>query len=498
MNAGAPFYLLAVETQITTLTAGSWDDGYYDYTLSTNAQFYFYGKKVTHLRISTNGYVVMGFGSASGDGIDPTPDPMPSLNSPNAIAAPWWNDWNLDTSTGGSGEIWVRFSGTYTSIEWRNVAHYLDSTARYRFQVIFFGNGVEPSLYNANNIMSFHYIDTDSGTGTYDHGAYATVGIEHYTGLQCEVYSYNTSSLSNSMRILFTPFVPIYDTTIDMAYYDAGQTTPDYAIFRPSDGVWYSHNFGSATTEDPIQWGTRGDVALPGDFDGDGDADEMVYRPSNSTFYSWDPPFVIPWGTVGDIPLVADFNYDGVSDIAVFRPSDGYWYIKYTGGSTAAIQWGTQGDVPLPADYDGDGYADLTVYRPSDNYWYIRRSSNPASPWAISWGTEGDIPFPMNEFSSTVTSITVFRPSTGMWYGKIPTSGQTWWSTNPWGTVGDHPVPCDFLVNGSSILNLFRPSEGIWYGVYSPVYWGTLGDKPRARRSFQIVAPQPSVGADTR
>ena len=54
--------------QVTTWTSGNWDDGYYDLAVPAINQFYYYGKLVTHLRISTKGYVVLVFGSASGTG----------------------------------------------------------------------------------------------------------------------------------------------------------------------------------------------------------------------------------------------------------------------------------------------------------------------------------------------------------------------------------------------------------------------------------------------
>ncbi len=107
-------------------------------------------------------------------------------------------------------------------------------------------------------------------------------------------------------------------------------------------------------------WGTAGDVIAPGDFDGNGKTDMTVFRPSNGIWYtvpslvqnavSTASSFGFQWGLVGDIPQPADYDGDGETDYAVFRPSTGAWYINNSGSNTISIPtWGTATDRPATA-----------------------------------------------------------------------------------------------------------------------------------------------------
>jgi parallel beta-helix repeat protein len=193
-------------------------------------------------------------------------------------------------------------------------------------------------------------------------------------------------------------------------------TPTPIAVFRPSDGVWYV-NGGTST-----QWGTSGDIPVPGDYNGDGITDIAVFRPSDGVWYVKGVGS-FQWGTAGDIPVPGDYNGDGTTDIAVFRPSDGVWYID--GGTST--QWGTSGDIPVPGDYNGDGITDIAVFRPSDGVWYVDGGTS------TQWGTSGDIPVPGDYNGDGTTDVAVFRPSDGVWYIKGITSTQ-------WGATSDIPT----------------------------------------------------------
>jgi hypothetical protein len=74
------------------------------------------------------------------------------------------------------------------------------------------------------------------------------------------------------------------------------------------------------------------------------------------------------------VPLDGDYNGDGKADMMIFRPSTGQWLVRYTGGGQAqlnASQWGSPGDIPVKGDYNGDKKDDMMVFRPSTGQWLV-------------------------------------------------------------------------------------------------------------------------------
>jgi hypothetical protein len=238
-----------------------------------------------------------------------------------------------------------------------------------------------------------------------------------------------------------------------------GDHRADLAVYRPSDGFWYTRPSSSGfTTFTATQWGTSTDLPLQGDFDGDEKDDLAVYRPSTGEWYvrfstssfSMATMAIYQWGLPGDVPLVADFDGDGKADLVVYRPSSGGWYIRFSslGYSTtqwAYYQWGMGNDIPLVADFDGDGRSDLAVYRPSDGGWYIRYSSvgYAWSQWGyFQWGLATDAPIAADFDGDGRTDLAVYRPADGGWYIRSSSLGYAWnqWAYYQWGLSSDIPL----------------------------------------------------------
>ncbi|UCE42956.1 MAG: VCBS repeat-containing protein [Candidatus Aminicenantes bacterium] len=447
MNGSATYSYVTPTTQVAALTGGTWDDGYFDYALPGDFDFYYYGRKVTHLRISTNGYIIFGFGSATGDGTVSLNVTIPEpATVPDSMVAVAWDNWDLTPYGGIYYDVVGTAPNRILAVEWRGVPHAGSVLPdAFTFEVV---------LYETSNDIRLQYADVEQGS-YYDGAKRATIGVEHPTGLQGELYAYEELDpdallVTNGQAILFTPFVHVYDTT-DFN----GDTMPDLTIFRSSNSMWYVAGVKawSVTAE-------KGDIPVPGDYDGDGMAYRAMYTPSTSTWHTELGDIV--YGTEGDIPVPADYNNDGFTDIAVFRPSNGIWYVYGLGAKT----YGAAGDIPFPADIDGDGTPEYVIWRPSNGMWYVRG-------WgARSYGTAGDIPLPADYDGDTTADFAVWRYSNGIWYVRgVGASSH--------GMDGDVLVPADVNGDGATDLVVWRPSDGTWY-VFNLGFlaYGTLADIP--------------------
>ncbi len=213
-----------------------------------------------------------------------------------------------------------------------------------------------------------------------------------------------------------------------------GDGVTDIATFRANSDVtpgaaeWFILPSGTGKAFS-IPFGAGGgfDLPAPSDFDGDGRADIVTFRPvsdlvpgaaqwfllpsgqNDSTFSDARGAFPITFGAAGnaDQPVVGDYNNDGRSDIAAFRsdsdlaPGQSQWFILPSSGDSPEfgsgfpVTFGVAGEIASLADYDGDGIPDFGVFDQVAGEWQILDSST-ESDRGVDFGASGSSVVPIN------------------------------------------------------------------------------------------------------
>jgi hypothetical protein len=158
-----------------------------------------YGASYTSAWISANGLISFKDPAFFGwIGSTPTPLPSPAAEGmPNAAVYVHWDDWVVDASA----RIATKVSGTAPNrqwvVEWRNVVHYDDPTARASFEVIFEEAGT----------IRLAYANIDAAKPL-ERGIGSTVGIEDASGSTAYQYLFKESWLASGQGVRYQPTPP--------------------------------------------------------------------------------------------------------------------------------------------------------------------------------------------------------------------------------------------------------------------------------------------------
>ncbi|MDQ2747172.1 MAG: FG-GAP-like repeat-containing protein [Acidobacteriota bacterium] len=244
-----------------------------------------------------------------------------------------------------------------------------------------------------------------------------------------------------------TQFGLATDKLVPADYDGDGKT--DIAVWRAGEAAYFYILNSSNNTFRSEQFGRTGDNPMVvGRWDGDGKADLAVYRggaAGAASYFYYRPSSqsnidfeTLYWGTGGDEAVRGDFDGDGKLDAAVFRPSNGVWYIRQSSDNQARYEsWGTATDKRVSGDFDGDGKTDLAIYR--DGLWAIRQSSNNQAHYE-QFGQANDIVVAGDYDGDGKTDLAVWR--SGTFYIQRSDSS---FSAVPFGAAGDAPIAAAFI-----------------------------------------------------
>lgn len=167
-------------THLSTLT----DDGYLRVFLPSGFSFPFYGSTVsTYLWVGANGGI-----NTTNRTVGPSNASLPATSGDPPEIAVYWDD--LDPSSGGGVYTW--FDGMRFIVSWEDVAHGRDGSVPTTN-----GVSVQAHIYESGRI-ELHYLDTDVGDSSFDHGESATLGIANLAGTRAVEVSHDDDTLLTS------------------------------------------------------------------------------------------------------------------------------------------------------------------------------------------------------------------------------------------------------------------------------------------------------------
>lgn len=192
-------------------------------------------------------------------------------------------------------------------------------------------------------------------------------------------------------------------------------------VFRASTTDFLLRNSNTTGAPDiTVNFGLPGDLAVTGDWDGDGDDEPGVFRPGSGQFILRRntsnfcfPPFCNPatvtitmlFGQAGDLPVVGDWNGDGIDTVGVYRVinGNGTWLLSNSpnvDGTAPQVDvpqfaFGLAGQLPVAGDWNGDGFDTVGVFQGGGQFAITNRLLNFDPAEAVFFIVQGGVGLPV-------------------------------------------------------------------------------------------------------
>ena len=226
-----------------------------------------------------------------------------------------------------------------------------------------------------------------------------------------------------------------------------------------------------------------GDVAVVGDWNGDGKAKVGIYNAGQWTLdYNgngvWDGSSVdktFTFGSATDQPVTGDWNGDGKTEIGNYK-GNGTWALDYNGNGQwdgpaidKLVTFGSAGDLPVTGDWNGDGKTEIGNYK-GNGGWALDYNGNgqwdgPTIDKLLTFGAAGDLPVVGDWNGDGKTEVGNYKGN-GTW--ALDYNGNGIWDGSSvdklinYGSSIDQPVAGDWNGDGIDTLGIFDKNNGVF------------------------------------
>ncbi|HYP26237.1 MAG TPA: M12 family metallo-peptidase [Blastocatellia bacterium] len=337
------------------------------------------------------------------------------------------------------------------------------------------------SLPNINRVMNFRVTARDNRSGSGAINSASTQVAVFNTGIPFLVVTPNTvvswgagSSQTVTWEVAGTAGAPISaaDVKISLST-DGGNTFPTVlAASTPNDGSHVITVPNSPTNMARVKVEAVGNIffdisntnftitgaAFNADTTG-------VFRSSNGALFlkntnaSGFADILLTYGIPGDIAVAGDWNGDGIDTIGVYRNGDFLLRNSNTNGfADIVVTFGAPGDLPIVGDWNGDGTDTIGIYR--NGTFLLRNSNTPGDPEIVfSLGVTGDVPISGDWDGNGTVTTGVFRPANGALFLKNTNATGFADILLTYGVPGDKPVTGDWNGDGTDTIGVYRNGD---------------------------------------
>ena len=369
------------------------------------------------------------------------------------------------------GEDCVYLSGATALRDMRNPGRYTDP-GRYHGSHWHYGSSDNGGVHHNCGVQNhFFYLLCEGGSGTNDGIVYSFTGI----GIE--------SARRLAYRALTVYCTPNTDYAAARSAWLSAAQDIEPSLTGAVNSAWAAVGIGGNA---PAHASSLRAKALNNDFDGDNAGDYAIYHKFDGRWFVWSS-LASDWladnadfGSCGYLPVPGDYDGDGKTDGVVYSGSAGCWIVFYVGSGTADMfRFGGEECIPAPGDYDGDGKTDFALYNFASGAWFIFRSRT--MDWLAygeALGGAGYLPAAGDYNGGGKSDAAVYSEELAMWllyYTETGTLGTCDFS-NVLGSRRCHiPAPGDYDGDNCTDFALYDYLSGSWY-VWSAVKGWILHD----------------------